>query len=72
MQDLEAEKTVEEIKKTKFEIKKELEEPTENGGRNENTDIQEKAENYTTNEKDAVKIIQDFQEIIKNKKSDIV
>ena len=72
MQNLEAKETVEKIKKTKFEIKKELEEPTENGGRNENTDIQEKAENCTTNEKDAVKVIQDFEETIKNKKSNIV
>ena len=43
-----------------------------NGGRNENTDIQEKAENCTANEEDVAKLIQWFEEIIKNKESDIV
>ena len=42
------------------------------GRKNENTDIKEKAENCTANKKDAVKVIQEFEEIIKNKKSDIV
>ena len=43
-----------------------------NSRRNENADIQEKAENCVTNEEDAAKVIQEFEEIIKNKKSDIV
>ena len=42
------------------------------GRKNENTDIKEKAENCTANKKYAVKVIQEFEEIIKNKKSDIV
>ena len=37
-----------------------------------NTDIQEKAENCTANEEDAPKVIQEFEKIIKNKKSAIV
>ena len=43
-----------------------------NSRRNENADIQEKAENCATNEEVAAKVIQEFEEIIKNKKSDIV
>ena len=42
------------------------------GRKNENTDMKEKVENCTANKKDAVKVIQEFKEIIKNKKSDIV
>ena len=43
-----------------------------NSRRNENADIQEKAENCAANEEVAAKVIQEFEEIIKNKKSDIV
>ena len=43
-----------------------------NSRRNENADVQEKAENCAANEEDAAKVIQEFEEIIKNKKSDIV
>ena len=50
----------------------ELEESITNGKRNKNTDIREKANNCTANEEDAVNVIQAFEEIIKNKKSDIV
>ena len=60
------------FKKTKFGIKKELEEFMANGKRNKNTDLHEEAENYTANKEDATKLIQEFKEIIKNKKSDIV
>ena len=60
------------IKKNKSEIKKELEELIANGGRNENAEIQEKAENCTVNEEHATKVNQEFEEIIKNKKSDKV
>ena len=35
-------------------------------------DIQQMAENCTTSEEDAAKVIQDFEEIIRNKKSDTV
>ena len=72
MQNLELKDTIQKIQKTKSEIKKELEESTANGGGNENADIQQKAGNRTTNKEDAAKVIQEFEESIKNKKSDIV
>ena len=59
------------IQKTKSETNKELEELIANGWTNKNTDTKGKAENCTTNEEDA-KVIQEFEEIIKNKESDIV
>ena len=71
MQNLEVKDTIQKIKKTKSGTKKELEESIANGGTNENTDIQEKAKKCTTNEEDAAKVIQEFEQIIKNKKSDI-
>ena len=43
-----------------------------NGKRNENTVMQEKVNNCTVNKEDAVKVIQEFEDIIKNKKSDII
>ena len=52
--------------------KKELEDSMGNGKRNENTDIQQMAENRTENEEDVATVIQEFEEIIRNKKSDIV
>ena len=72
MQNLELKDTIQKINETKPEIKKELQESIAYGGRNENMDIQEKAENFTTNEEDVAKVIQELEEIIKNKKSDIV
>ena len=72
MQNLEVKDTIQQIKKTKSEIKKGLEKSIANGKRNESTDIQEIAENCTANEKDAAKVIQEFEDIIKKKKSDIV
>ena len=59
-------------KKNKSEIKKELEDSIANSKKNENTDLHEKTENCTANEEDAAKVIQEFEEIRKNKKSDIV
>ena len=59
-------------KKTKSEIKKELEDSIANGKKNENTDIEEMANNCTESQEDAAKVIHEFEEIIKNKKSDIV
>ena len=58
MQNLEVKDTIQKIKRTKSEIKKELEESIANGKRNENTNIQEKAENCTTSKKDSAKVIQ--------------
>ena len=59
-------------KKTKFEIKKEFEDSIANSKKNKNTDIEEMANNCTESEEDAAKNIHEFEEIIKNKKSDIV
>ena len=59
-------------KKTKCEIMKELEVTIAKGKKNENTDIRQMVENCTANEEDAAKVIQKFEEIIRNQKSDIV
>ena len=59
------------MKKTKTEIKKELEDSIVNGKKNENANMQERVNKCITNE-DAVKVVQEFEQIIQNKKSDIV
>ena len=59
-------------KKTKSEIKNELEDSIANNKKNENTDIEEMANNRMENQEDAAKVVHEFEEIIKNKKSDIV
>ena len=46
------------LKKANLKLRKKLEVSIANGGRNENTDIQEKAENCTANEEDVAKLIQ--------------
>ena len=71
MQNFDVKDTIQKIKNTKPEIKKELKGSITNEKWNENTDMQEKVKR-TTNEKDAVKVVQEFQEIIKNKKRDIL
>ena len=72
MQNLDVKDTIKKMKKTKSEIKKELEVSISNG-RNDNTDMNEKVDNCTAKEEDAVKVIQEFEEIIiKNKKSEII
>ena len=58
-------------RKSKIEIKKELEESITNGKSKENTEVQEKVSNVTTSE-DAMKVIEEFEQIIKNKKNDII
>ena len=55
-------------KKTKSEIKKELENSIANGKGNENTDIEDMANNCTESQEDTAKVIHEFGEIIKNKK----
>ena len=60
MQNLEVTDTIQKIKKTKSEIKKELEESIANDSRNENA-MQEKVKGCATNE-DAVKIWRNHQE----------
>ena len=68
MQNLEVKETIHKIKKTKFEIKKELEESIANGKRNENANMLEKVNKCTTNEH-AVKVIEEFENVIQNKKT---
>ena len=68
MQNLDVKDTIQKIKKNKLEIKKELEESITNGKRNESTDMQEKVNKCMKNEEGEVKVIQEFEEIIKNKK----
>ena len=68
MQNLEAKDAILTTKKAKFEIKKELEDSITNGKKSEKMDIQQMVENCTANEEDAAKVIQEFEEIIKNKK----
>ena len=63
MQNLEVKDTILKIKKTKTEIKKELEDSIINSRENENTDMQDKVNGCITNE-DAIKVIQDFEQII--------
>ena len=63
MQNLKVKDTILKIKKTKTEIKKELEDSIINGRKNENTDMQDKVNGCITNE-DAIKVIQDFEQII--------
>ena len=71
MQILDVEETIQKNRKTKLEIKKEVEESLKNGKTNENTEKQEKVNNLTTSE-DATKVVQKFEQIIKNKKSNIM
>ena len=72
MQNLEVKEAILTTAKTKSEIKKDLEDPIANGEKNENTDIEEMTNNCMESEEDAAKVIPKFEEIIKNKKSDIV
>ena len=53
-------------RKTKSDIKKELEDSISKGKMNENTDIEEMARNCMENQEDAAKVIHEFEEIIKN------
>ena len=71
MQNLDVKDTIQKTKKTKSEIKKELEESISSKS-NENIDMKEKVDNCTANKEDAAKVIQEFEEIIENKKSDII
>ena len=64
MWNLDVKETIQKIKKTKSEIKKKLEESIANSKKNENGDMQEKVNVCTTNE-NAVKVIQEFEDITK-------
>ena len=72
MQNLEVKDAILTTKQTKSEIKKELEGSIANGKKNENTDIEEMVNNCTESEEDAANVIHEFEEIIENKKSNIV
>ena len=72
MQNLEVKDAILTTKKTKSEIKKELEDSIANGKKNENADIEQMAKNCTKSEEDGAKVTHEFEEIIRNKKSDIV
>ena len=72
MQNLEVKEANLTTNKTKSEIKKDLEDSIANDKKNENMDIEEMANNCMESEEDAAKVIHKFEEIIKNKKSDIV
>ena len=71
MQNLEVKDTILKIIKRISEIKREPEDSIVNSGRNENADMQDKVNGCITNE-DAVKATQEFEQIIQNKKRDIV
>ena len=72
MQNLDVEEAIQKNRKTlkNLEIKKELEDSIINRKSNENTEMLEKVSNVTS--EDAAKVVQEFKQIIKNKKSDII
>ena len=61
MQILEVKDAVLTTKKTKSEIKKELEDSIAKGKKNENIDIEQMAKNCTKSKEDATKIIHEFE-----------
>ena len=63
MQNLEVKDTVVKIKKTKTEIKRELEDLIINGRKNKKADMQDKFNGCILNE-GAIKVIQDFEQIV--------
>ena len=71
MRNLEVKDTILKIKKTKTEIKSELEDSIISSRKNENADMQDKV-NGCILSGDAIKVIQDFEQIIQNRKSNIV
>ena len=72
MMNLEVKDAILTTKKTKLEVKKELEDSIAHGNENKNTDIEQMAKDCTESEEDAAKITHKLEEIIKNKKSDII
>ena len=72
MQSVEVKDAILTTKKTKSEMKKEFEDSTANGNKKENIDIEQMAKNCTESEEDAAEVIHRFEEIIRNKKNDIV
>ena len=68
MQNLDVKDTIQKIKRNKPQIKKEIEESITNQKKSENTDMQEIINKYTANQEDAVRVVQEHDEIIKNKR----
>ena len=66
MHNLKVKEAILTTRKTKSDIKKELEDSISKGKMNENTDIEEMARNCMENQEDAAKVIHEFEEIIKN------
>ena len=68
MQNLVVKDAILTTKKTKSEIKKELEHSKAKSTKNKNTDIERMAKNCSESKEDSAKVIHEFEEIIKNKK----
>ena len=66
MHNLKVKEAILTTRKTKSDIKKELQDSISKGKMNENTDIEEMARNCMENQEDAAKVIHEFEEIIKN------
>ena len=64
MQNLEVKDAILTTKKTKSEIKKDLEDSIANGKNNQNTDIEEMANNSMESLEDAAKVMHGFDQII--------
>ena len=65
MQNLGVEETIQKNRKSKFEIEKELQKSITNQNSDENTEMQEKVKKFMTIN-DAAKLVQEFEQIIKN------
>ena len=68
MQNLDVKDTIQKIKRTKPQIKKEIEESITNHKKIENTDMQEIVNKYIANQEDAIKVVHEHEEILKNKR----
>ena len=67
MQNLHIEEAIQKNRKTKLEIKKELNESIINGKSNKNKEMLEKVNDITTSE-NVMKVVQEFEKVIMNKK----
>ena len=70
MQNLHIEEAIQKNRKTKLERKKELNESIINGKSNKNKEMLEKVNDITTSE-NVMKVVQEFEKVIMNKKSNI-
>ena len=65
MHNLKVKEAILTTRKTKSDIKKELEDSISKGKMNENTDIEEMARNCMENQEDAAKIIHEFEKLLR-------